>query len=306
MFAAKAKGGEMSADFWFLDREHKQRGPVGEEEFVGLVRQGTIGRETYIWSTGMTEWRMASQVDRFAALFGTSGPPPIPLGSGRSQTGALSAALPVWGLFGRALLLGIGMLLIIPSPWLGTWFYKWLTERVTLPDGRPLTFSGKPGDIWWVFVLWGIAIWIGQVPFGDPDQIHYGELISIPVSWILGVVLLKWVCANATTEDGSLKLTFEGGYLPYIGWNILLALSVITIIGWAWVAKFMMRWICRNVRGTVGFDFTATGLAILWRTLVAVLLTVLIIPIPWVMRWLTRWMISQVSVVNADAGAAAR
>ena len=59
---------------------------------------------------------------------------------------------------------------------------------------------------------------------------------------------------------------------------------------------------CRNVRGTVEFEFTATGLSILWRTLVAVLLTILIIPIPWVMQWYAQWMISQVSVVRASPG----
>jgi hypothetical protein len=307
MVRGQAKEGEMSADFWFLDREHRQSGPVGEEDFVRLIRQGTIRRETLIWSSGMTEWRPAGEVERFAALFGTSGPPTTPLGgggAGTSPAGALSAALPAWGLFGRALLLGIGMLLIIPSPWVGTWFYKWLTERITLPAGRSLRFTGKPGDIWWVFVLWGIAAWIGQNPYGDPGQFHVGELIAILLSWILPVLFLKWVCANVTTEDGSLKLTFEGGYLPYIGWNILLALSFITIIGWAWVAKFMIQWICRNVRGTAGFDFNATGLSILWRTLVTGLLSILIIPIPWVMRWYTEWMISQVSVAKAEVGAA--
>jgi hypothetical protein len=56
------------------------------------------------------------------------------------------------------------------------------------------------------------------------------------------------------------------------------------------------------VRGTAEFEFTATGLSILWRTLVAVLLSILIIPIPWIMRWYTRWMISQVSVVKASPG----
>jgi hypothetical protein len=120
------------------------------------------------------------------------------------------------------------------------------------------------------------------------------------------VLLLKWVCANVTTEDGSMKLTFEGGYLPYIGWNILLALSFITIIGWAWVAKFMAQWVCRNVRGTAAFEFNATGLSILWRTLVTGLLSILIIPIPWMMRWYTEWMISQVSVAKAEGIAPSR
>ena len=161
----------MSADFWFLDREHKQSGPVGEEEFARLIRQGTIRQETLIWSSGMTEWRPAGQVERFAALFGTSGPPSIPLGggsAGASPAGALSAALPALGLFGRALLFGIGMLLIIPSPWVGTWFYKWLTERVTLPDGRPLKFTGKPGDIWWVSSCGGSRSGSAKAPMAIP------------------------------------------------------------------------------------------------------------------------------------------
>jgi hypothetical protein len=291
----------MSADFWFLDREHKQCGPVGEEEFVRLVRAGTIGRETQMWTAGMNEWRMAGQVERFAPLFGPSGPPSVPPAgstSSVSATGALIPSFPVWGLFGRSLLVMIGFLLIIPSPWTGTWFYKWLCERVALPDGSPLKFAGQPGDIWYVFIAWSVSIWIGQFPYGNADQFHYGELVTIPLSWILGVLFFRWICSKVGTEDGTLRLSFEGGYLPYIGWNLLLGLSFITIIGWAWVAKFMMQWICRNVRGTAEFDFTATGLSILWRTLVAVLLTILIIPIPWVMQWYAQWMISQVSVVR--------
>jgi hypothetical protein len=34
----------------------------------------------------------------------------------------------------------------------------------------------------------------------------------------------------------------------------------------------------------------------LWRTLVVVLLSILIIPIPWMMRWYMQWMLSQVAV----------
>jgi hypothetical protein len=108
----------MSSDFWFLDREHKQCGPVGEDEFVKLIRRGTISRETQIWTAGMSEWRMAGQVDRLAALFGISGPPAVDgRASSVAPTAALNASFPVWGLFGRSLLVMIGFLLIIPSPW---------------------------------------------------------------------------------------------------------------------------------------------------------------------------------------------
>jgi hypothetical protein len=288
----------MSSNFWYLDRDHTQRGPVAEDEFVRLIRQGAITRETMMWTAGMTEWRPAGQVPNVAALFGASAPvvgvgAPV-VGAGAPAVGPamgpLGSAIPVWGFFWRSVVTLIGVVLIIPAPWVGPWFYKWLCERISLPDGRPLTFSGKPGDIWYVFVAWGALMWIGQLKEGR------FELVTIALSWILGVLLLKWACAHASTPDERLKLSFEGGYLPYIGWNILLALSAITIIGWAWVMKYMLRWICQNVRGTAEFAFTGTGLEILWRTVVVVLLSILIIPIPWMMRWYTQWMFSQVAV----------
>jgi hypothetical protein len=270
-----------------------------------LIKEGTISRDTQIWTAGMSEWRMAGQVERFAPLFGTSGPPPIPLGggaAGASPTGALSAALPVWGLFGRWLLVAIGHIFVVPSPWTSTSFYKWLCEQITLPDGRRLRFAGKTGDIWYVFIAWSVIFWVGQIRIPHDSQVPYGSLIAMPLSCILFIRLLKWICANVSTDDGSLKLSFEGGYWTYLGWNLLVAISLITIIGWAWVSKFMMQWICRNVRGTAGFEFTATGLSILWRTLVLVLVSILLIPIPWMMRWYANWMISQVSVVKVSPG----
>jgi hypothetical protein len=287
----------MSSNFWYLDRDHTQRGPVAEDEFVRLIRQGVITRETMMWTAGMGKWRPAGQVPSVSALFGA--PPSAPaVGTGAPESapvggpamGPLNSEIPVWGLFWRSVVTLIGVVLIIPSPWVGPWFYKWLCERISLPDGRPLTFSGKPGDIWYVFVAWGALMWIGQLKEGR------FELVTIVLSWILGVLLLKWVCAHASTADERLKLSFDGGYLPYIGWNILLTLSAITIIGWAWVMKYMLRWICQNVRGTAEFAFTGTGLEILWRTVVVVLLSILIIPIPWMMRWYTHWMLSQVAV----------
>jgi GYF domain 2 len=288
----------MSSNFWYLDRDHTQRGPVGEDEFVRLIRQGAITRETQMWTAGMGEWRMAGQVPNVAGLF--AGPPAPAAGAaapaGGPATGPLIPVIPVWGLFWRSVVALIGIVLVIPAPWAGAWLYKWLCERVSLPDGRPLMFSGKPGDIWYVFVGWGALIWVGQLKQGA-----WVELVTIVVSWILPVLLLRWFCANATTADGRLKLSFEGGYLPFIGWSILILLSAFTIIGWAWVIKYQLRWICRSVRGTAEFAFTGTGLAILWRILVVVLLSILVVPIPWMMRWYARWMISQVAVVRAEA-----
>ncbi len=55
----------------------------------------------------------------------------------------------------------------------------------------------------------------------------------------------------------------------YIGWYLLLVISAITIVGWAWVVVAQTRWICRNIGGTHReILFKATGLEMLWRTLV--------------------------------------
>jgi hypothetical protein len=286
----------MSADFWFLDRERNQSGPLAREEIIRLIGEGAIGRDTLIWTSGMNDWRPAGEIESFSSCFGPSAPPASPIGGGSSiawPKGPLISSLPLWGLLGRTLLVVIGSLLIVPSPWTTTSYYRWLCERIALPDGTRLSFTGKPGDIWYVFIAIGALAWAGEIPRLN--------LLAIPLSWVLGVVVLKWFCANLRSEDGRLKLSFEGGYWGYIGWNFLLLLSFITIIGWAWLLKLMMQWVCKNVRGAPGFEFTATGLSLLWRTLVLTLLCVLVIPIPWVLRWYVSWYISQIAVTDPGA-----
>jgi hypothetical protein len=59
----------------------------------------------------------------------------------------------------------IGVLLILPSPRTVTSFYRWLCERIALPDGMRLNFAEKPGDIWYIFIA----------------------ISAAALSWILGV-----------------------------------------------------------------------------------------------------------------------
>jgi hypothetical protein len=214
---------------------------------------------------------------------------------------ALQPTLPVWGLLGRTLLVALGTILVVPAPWTATYYYKFLVDHVALPDGKRLRFTGQAGDIWYVFVAIAALAWIQGLAQHSERFQHLGLLWALMLA-ALTVRIFIWFCANLKSEDDRLSVSFEGGYWPYIGWYLLLMVSFITIIGWAWVIKYMMQWICRNVRGTVGFDFQATGLQILWRTLVAGLLGILIIPFPWVHRWYVNWFISQVAVVpSGDA-----
>jgi hypothetical protein len=40
---------------------------------------------------------------------------------------------------------------------------------------------------------------------------------------LLELRIIKWVCARLSSEDGRLRLAFEGGYLGYLGWRAFLA-----------------------------------------------------------------------------------
>jgi hypothetical protein len=232
--------------------------------------------------------------------------------------GPLRPSIPALGLFGTGLLVGIGEILIVPFPWVTTVFYQFLCEHVDLPDGRRLAFTGRGGDIWYVFMAIPGLMWTIQIvslslmvrsgnpaAFAHSPEAHLINVIGFAtnlVFWALTFLILRWFVANVRSQDGTLSLTFEGGMLAFIGWNILVILSFITIIGWAWVLKFMMRWLCRNVAGTLAFDFVGSGLSILWRSIVMPLGFIFIIPIPWVMRWYVSWFIRQVVVVPPGGG----
>ena len=133
-------------------------------------------------------------------------------------------------------------------------------SRLQVP-GRPnLAFTGQVGDLWWVFVLMGLSGYAGL--YDD-----FIQLLMIPLQGFLSWTLLRWLASRLTSNGQPLPIAFNGSVLTFIGWQILLVVSFITIIGWAWVATAWMRWICRNVEGTRReIVFKASGLDVLWRT----------------------------------------
>jgi hypothetical protein len=108
--------------------------------------------------------------------------------------------------------------------------------------------------------------------------------------------------SNLASNGQKIPLSFEGSIWGYIGWQLLFVISMITIIGWAWVITAMLRWICRNINGTRReVLFNASGLEVLWRSIVFVLLCALIIPIPWMLRWYGQWYVSQFALARRGA-----
>jgi hypothetical protein len=293
----------MAARSWFYASEGQQQGPYPEIQLRELIARGTITADTLVWTEGMANWQRAGEIPGLAP--GGSGPPVMPrsggplTSAGGYRDGPLSIDFEILEFVWRTLVLLVGLILIIPAPWALVWYIQWLVPCVRVP-GRPnLSFVGQAMTLVpWYFGA--IVLLIGVALIGSELLNNLMSLVQIALYWLF----LRWFVANLASNEQPLGLSFSGSIWAFLGWTILAIVSVITIIGWAWVYAAMLRWVCRNIQGTRReVVFTGTGLELLWRTIVAAIASLFIIPIPWVYRWMWRWLASQ--TVLAERGAQA-
>jgi hypothetical protein len=286
----------MAARSWFYASEGQQQGPYPEIQLRELIARGTITADTLVWTEGMANWQRVDEIPGLAP--GASRPPAMPrsgaplASAGGYSDGPLSIDLPLWSYLGRVLLYVIGFTFVVPAPWTGTSLYRWTIPRLHVP-GRPnMAFTGQVGDVWWAFVLMALSGYAGL--YGG-----YIQLLMIPLQGFLSWMLLRWLVSRLSSNGQPLPLAFNGSVATFIGWQVLLTVSFITIIGGAWVATAWTRWICRNIEGTRReIVFKASGLDLLWRTIVFAIACCFIIPIPWAIRWVTQWYVSQFELVE--------
>lgn len=297
----------MSNRSWFFAAGGQQQGPYPEAQFRDLIARGQVSAQTLVWCEGMASWQKAGEVPGLMA--GGGAPPPmVPqggavmgAGGGYAGGGTLSIDFGIWDFTWRSLLLLIGLVLIIPTPWVICWYMNWFVSCVQVP-GRPnLSFTGKPGTIaLWYFGAIAILIVIGVVAsMADSKGLsNAGNIIQTVLYWLF----LGYLVANLASNGQPLGLSFSGSFWAYLGYSILAVLAIFTIIGWAWVQAAMSRWVCRNIQGTRRqVVFHGTGLEYLWRTIVTALACSFIIPIPWMVRWIMRWQASQTELVERGA-----
>ncbi|MDA9507879.1 hypothetical protein XI09_25225 [Bradyrhizobium sp. CCBAU 11386] len=290
---------------WFYASEGKQQGPFPDGQFRDLIAQGVVRPDTLVWTEGMAGWQKAAEIP---GLVGGGAPPMMPAGGppmraggyvGAASGGSLAVDFGILEFTWRTLVLVIGSCFIIPVPWLFVWYTKWIVPCVKVP-GRPnLSFIGSAMTLVpWFFGFIVLAIALGFV--GSQLLSNLLFIVQIVLYWLL----IKWMIANLASNGQPLGLSFSGSVWAYIGWNLLFAISIITIIGWAWVAAAQMRWFCRSIEGTRReIVFRGSGLEILWRGIVAAILFSLIIPIPWVYRWIMNWFASQTELAPRGAQA---
>lgn len=298
---------------WFYASEGKQQGPYPEGQFRDLVAQGIVRPDTLVWTEGMAGWQKAAEIpgliDGGAPPMMPGGGPPMMSGGGYAgggyaggaggSGGSLAVDFGILEFTWRTLVLVIGSCFVIPVPWLFVWYTKWIVPCVKVP-GRPnLSFTGSAmALVPWFFGFIVLAIALGFI--GSQLLSNLLLIVQIVLYWLL----IKWMVANLASNGQPLGLSFSGSVWAYIGWNLLFAISIITIIGWAWVAAAQMRWFCRSIEGTRReIVFNGSGLGILWRGILAGLLFSLIIPIPWVYRWIMNWFASQIELAPRSAQA---
>jgi hypothetical protein len=292
----------MSDRSWFYASNGQQQGPYPEAQLRDLIARGTVRADTLVWSEGMAGWQKAGEIpglmavaSRPPAMTQAGAPPMAPAGGyGGGAEGPLSIDFGILEFTWRTIVAVIGMAVIIPAPWVLVWYLKWLVPCVSVP-GRPnMSFEGRAMTIVpWFFGAIAVAI---VISFLDVKVLNLVEtVIQFALSWLF----VRWFVANLASNGQPLGLSFSGTIWAFIGWSILFALSIFTIIGWAWVYVAQMRWFCRNIDGTRReVTFTGTGLEFLWRAVVAVIAMFFIIPIPWVYRWFGQWIASQTVLVE--------
>jgi hypothetical protein len=283
---------------WFYASQGQQQGPFPETQLRELIVRGAIQADTLVWTEGMTNWQRAGDIP------GLMSRPPGPLP--RSQPGgavmstggygsSLSIDFGIWEFIWRSIVLVIGCIFVIPIPWTIVWYTRWIVSAVQVPGRPKLSFTGGAMTIVpWFFGAIVLAIVVGMTGIKLLNSSMF--VLQFALYWLF----FKWLIASIASADGQpLGLSFSGSLWGYIGWALLAAVSIITIIGWAWVYAAWTRWFCRNIQGTQReVIFKGTGLEFLWRGIVAVIAASFIIPTPWVYRWMMRWMASQTILVQ--------
>jgi hypothetical protein len=176
-----------------------------------------------------------------------------PMGGGPLKFSLEASAL---GLFGRSILWALSIPFIVPIPWTLSWFSGWLAGEVAVNDGERFRFSGAAANVWKLAALYVLA-YAASIGIGAAQEQDNPVLLLILANLVVQVVMmaLSWTFIRWFIEHlelGGRKWRFDGSVWGFVGWNLLVGVSILTIIGWAWAMAGMYSWIADHVQDAGG------------------------------------------------------
>ncbi len=222
-------------------------------------------------------------------------------------------------------LLLISGITIIPMAWTVASLNRWLVSSVSHGEGKNNTsfqgtgnqiknntsFQGTGNQIWPCFVgisliaagSYALTIFIGFIS-GDMEKgkFYFMSLYPVllvcllPLTIFLSFKIVKW-SVNSITTEGGVNPVFEGKYTSLVGYNLLLVVMSLTVIGWAWVYASLLNWLCENVRiNGYRVRFVGRGHQVLGVYLVYLIGCFFIVTIPLATAWFYKWHIENIEI----------
>jgi len=201
--------------------------------------------------------------------------------------------------------------LVIPAAWGYTSMWRWFVRSIRFSDGTSATYHRNATEVWGACALLGLLSLVQLVlqymlpeVANNENLVYLGYVMPVllsPATIALFLYILRRFVSGVELSTGS-RPSFNGNYGKLLGWWLLVYVSVFSIVGWCWAVAAATRWICSQlVTSNTRLNFQGKGHQILWRVIVAYLLSCGIITIPWAIRWLLRWLAENVIVVRTDA-----
>ncbi|MFM2124643.1 MAG: hypothetical protein RL328_1094 [Acidobacteriota bacterium] len=199
------------------------------------------------------------------------------------------------------LALVVASILVIPAAWVQAAIAGWVCRSLRFSDGGTATFRGTGGDI----VVWqtmiGLIAWVMVLIVRGDDQ----QGTDVPVLIVLGVAIVavmhtifRWLIYNVHLDHGP-TLIFTGGLGAVVGWHLAILAAGVTVIGWAWVAVAMYRWLAKHIKGQgVAIEFRGSAIDFLWRTTAVVVGSALLITIPFLAHWYAKWFLGSFVLIR--------
>jgi len=137
----------METQQWYYAKGSEQRGPVSEQELIGLIESGAVHAADLVWREGMPEWRPARDIAELATAFqkaipvqegAVPPPPPLMTAAPGGETNPMAIASLVLGL----LSFGCGCFVSIPAIICGHLALSQIKAAPGRYKGRELAIAG--------------------------------------------------------------------------------------------------------------------------------------------------------------------